>query len=200
MRLAMGEKISGTIRSYMSHVTKDVCSAALMIYWKVTKQRYKGSMVVKSKDTDNYCAEILGGVVVQLQLIPQEASHWCTSPYCETQVECNNVGVVSHGDTPRRGLKEKQAQMDVLRCLKQIIMENSFITTYLWVAKHQDDIKNWEDLTLNIHLKVTVDCLARRAHISSVVEQEFISSKFLLEHLWGGIRWYEGDWLATDIF
>ena len=46
--------------SYIPYMTKTVYSAALIVYCKVTKQRYKGSVVENSRDTDNYCAEILG--------------------------------------------------------------------------------------------------------------------------------------------
>ena len=93
----------------IQYVTQDICLATFVIYCKVTKQRCKGSVVKKSKDADNYRAQILGGVVVRLVL--WEASH-------NTQVEYNNLRVVNHGGTLRQGLKENQVQVDVLCCFK----------------------------------------------------------------------------------
>ena len=89
--------------SYMIYMAKNVCSAAFMIYAKATKQQCKMSVVEKPKDADNYRAEILGGVMVQLVL--RAASQRLTSPYRETQVEYNNLGVVNHGGTPKWDLK-----------------------------------------------------------------------------------------------
>ena len=80
---------------YMKYVGKDVCSAAFVIYNKVTKQRCKGSVVEKSKDADNYRPEILGGVVGQLVL--RAASQHHTSPYREARAESDNFGIVNHG-------------------------------------------------------------------------------------------------------
>ena len=82
---------------------------------KVMKQQCKGSMVQKAKDVDNYCAEILGGAMVQLVL--RAASQRCTSPGDKARVECNNLGVVNNGGTPKRGPKAKQAHADLLCCL-----------------------------------------------------------------------------------
>ena len=72
------------------------------------------------------------------------------------------MGVVNHVGTPKHGLKAKQVQADLLCCLKQLIMENPFAALYRWVAAHQDDIKNWEDLSLNEHLNVIVDGLGKK--------------------------------------
>ena len=93
-------------------------------------------------------------------------------------MEFDDLGVVNYGGSPKHGLKAKQAQADPLRCLKKLIMGNPFSTVHHWVAAHQDDIKNWEDLSLNECLNVIMDNLAKRALIADVVEQEFISSKF----------------------
>ena len=80
--------------SYIPYMMKDVCSSAFVIYCKVMKQRCKGSVVKKSKDADNYPAQILCGVVVELVLLT--ISQHRISPYWDAHVRYNNLGVVSH--------------------------------------------------------------------------------------------------------
>ena len=127
--------------SYMPHVAKDICSAEFMIYCKNYKFKAKGSVVKQSSDADNYRAKILGGVMIQLIL--RAASQRRSSPYRPAPVECDNMGVVTHGNSPRRALPEKQAQADVLRCLESLIFEQPFEVKFNWVAAHQDNHKRW---------------------------------------------------------
>ena len=135
-----------------------------------------GSVMEKSKDADNYQAKILKGFVVQLVL--RAAFHTRSSPFSNTTIECNNLGVINHDSTPWRGLKEKQAQADALWSFKQLIMESQFVTEYKWVAAHQDNVKFWENLSLNKWLNAIVDKLTEKALITGVAEQVFISHKF----------------------
>ena len=51
-------------------------------------------------------------------------------------------------------------------------MENPFAMVYRWVGAHQDDIKNWEDPSLNERLNVIVNGLAKNVLVAGVVEQE----------------------------
>ncbi len=74
-----------------------------------------------------------------VQLVLLVASQNCACPYVTTQIDCNNRGVVQHGNTPKRALQAKQVQADVLRCLKQQIMYLPFSVNYKWVPSHQDD-------------------------------------------------------------
>ena len=119
--LMMGSLVIVHDGSYMPHVAKDVCSAGFMIYCKNYKYKAKGTVVERSSDADNYRAEILGGVMIQLIL--RAASQRRSSPYHPAPVECDNMGVVTHGNSTRRALPEKQAQADVLRCLKSLVLE-----------------------------------------------------------------------------
>ena len=165
----------------MPEVDKEVCSAAVMIYCKVTKCRAKGSVVEKSADADNYRAELLGGLLVQLIL--KAASQRRTSPYAPVAIDCDNMGVVKHGNTASKALQEKQAQADVLRVFKLIMLELPLEVMYRWVASHQDDKRKWADLTLVERINVIVDRLAKRALIAGVVTQEFINSLFPFEQV-----------------
>ena len=119
---------------------KKVCSAAFYIYCKTTKQRCKGAAAEHSTNADNYRAEILGGILIQVVLIA--ASQKRPSPYRLAVVECDNNGVVTHGNSPGQGLKERQAQEDALRIFKQLITDHPFEVSYKWVKAHQDDMKN----------------------------------------------------------
>ena len=80
------------------------------------------------------------------------------------------MGVVNHGNTPRRPMKEKQAQADILRCIKHQVATNSFHSAFHWVASHQDKKKKWHDLTIREKINVIVDRLVKLVcHNSSTV-------------------------------
>ena len=179
--LIMGSLVIVHDGSYMPHVAKDVCSAAFIIYCTVTRQRCKGAIAERVKSADNYRGEILGGILVQLVL--RAATQGRAVPLRPARVGCDNNGVVQHGNESRRGLKEKQAQADVLRSFKQLINDQRFEVVYYWVASHQDDIKNWSSLSLPERLNVIVDKLAKKMLIFSVRCQEFISSHLPFERV-----------------
>ena len=86
------------------------------------------------------------------------------------------MGVVTHGNSPRCALPEKQAHADVLRCLKSLVLEQPFEVTLNWVAAHQDDRKRWSQLSIEDKINVRVDTLAKKSLITGVVEQECIES------------------------
>ena len=67
---------------------------------------------------------------------------------------------------------------DALRSFKQLIMDHPFEVSYKWVKAHQDYIKNCAQLSLEERLNGIVHGMAKKVLITSVVEQEFILSKF----------------------
>jgi hypothetical protein len=93
------------------------------------------------------------------------------------------MGVVKHGNSPAKQLKEKQAQADILRCFKRQVAHNPFDIDYQWVPSHQDDNKAWEELTLREQMNVTVDKLAKVGLIAGVTDDDYISSDFPFEQL-----------------
>jgi hypothetical protein len=141
----------------------------------------RGSVVEKSPDADNYRAEILGGILVQLVL--RAASQNKYSPYAPVVVDCDNLGVVRHGNAPKKSLKEKQPQADALRSFKQLITENPLECIFRWVEGHLDDHKTWQELSLREKINVLVDKLAKKALMAAVASEEFISSCFPFEHI-----------------
>jgi len=82
----------------MPNVSTEVCLAAFYIYCTNTKRKANGSVVECSSAAGNYRAEILGELVVQLVL--RAASQLADLPYAPVQIDCDNVGVVKHGNTP----------------------------------------------------------------------------------------------------
>ena len=111
--LILGMQVIVHDGSYMPLVSKTVCLAAFMIFDTHTNNRVKGVFAERSDNADNYRVKILWGLMVQL--VPSE--NWA-SPYSPVQIDCNDDGVVKHGNAPGRKLKEKQAQSDFLRCFK----------------------------------------------------------------------------------
>ena len=62
-------------------------------------------------------------------------------------------------------------------------MDHPFNVSYEWVKTHQDDVKNWTQLSLNERLNVIVDGMAKKVLVVAVVNQEFISSDYPLERI-----------------
>ena len=57
-------------------------------------------------------------------------------------------------------------------------MGHPFGVAYKWVKANQDKVKDWAQLSLKEHLNVMVDGMAKKVLVASMVEQEFILSKF----------------------
>ena len=105
-----------------------------------------------------------------IQLVLIAASQQRLSPYCLAVVECDNNKVVTHGNSPGRGLKEKQAQAEALRSFKKLITDHPFEVSYKWVKAHLDDVKNWAQFLLEERLNVTMDGMTKKVLIALVVE------------------------------
>jgi len=55
--------------------------------------------------------------------------------------DCDNNGVVSHGNTSHISLSTNQTQADLLRVFKNLISNQSFTVKYKYVQSHADDSK-----------------------------------------------------------
>jgi len=177
--------------SYMREVCPNVCSAAYMLYCTDTGNQAKGTVVEWSDSADNYRGEILGGIMAQLVL--RAASRVLGHDYPVTAVDCDNQGVVIHGNSPTRSLKEKQPQADVLGVFKRLVMEQPFQVNYCWVQSHTDRAKKWAQCSLKERVNQKVDRLCRAALIDGVSSGEFIESIFPFEQ----VRVYAGDTKVT---
>jgi len=168
--------------SYKKELDAKVCGAATVLYCTVTKKRCSACVVERSEAADNYRAEILGGIITQLIL--NAACRDESKDYPAVSVDCDNKGVVFHGNAPGRVLKEKQAQSDVLRVMKGIISSQRFQTIFLWVPSHADDHKSWSQCTLKERINIKVDELAKLAIDAGIASGQYIDSVFPFELVW----------------
>jgi hypothetical protein len=57
--------------------------------------------------------------------------------------DCDNNGVVTHGNTPHISLSTNQTQADLLRVFKNLISTQSFTVKYKYVQSHAVYLKKW---------------------------------------------------------
>ena len=155
--------------SYMPHVDKKVCSAGYMFYCRNSKKRAKGAVVERSDEADNYRAELLGGLIVQLVL--RAAAQTRASPYRPASIECDNKGVVLHGNAAKRPLKEKQAQ-----------------AARMAAANKMELAKRW-------HIDVGGDVTAYRRGVNDAPEKK--NSKGVVDFWWMPYGKYKGQGFAA---
>jgi hypothetical protein len=78
----------------------------------------------QSTSAGPYCGEILGGVMTQLILHASASTYHNTIPL--VVVDCDNNGVVSHGNNPFLPLPTNQSQVDLLQVFKNLISVQPF--------------------------------------------------------------------------
>jgi hypothetical protein len=105
--------------SYMKEISTDISSAATMIYCLITRYRCKCTWAERSTSAGSYHGEILGGIMTQLILNAASFSYEGAIP--PVVVDCDNNGVVSHGNAPHWSLPTNQPQADVLRVFKYLV-------------------------------------------------------------------------------
>jgi hypothetical protein len=146
---------------YMKEISPDICSMATMIYCSITKYRCKCTWVEHSASSGSYRGEILGGIMTQLILNAASSLYKdCIPPVI---VDCDNNGVVSHGNTPHRSLPSNQPQADVLCMFKHLVLIQPFPVKLKYVQSHADKTKKWQDCTLKERINIKVDRLAKKA-------------------------------------
>jgi hypothetical protein len=84
-------------------------------------------------------------------------------PYPLTFEDCDNDGVVKHGNPPTRPLSSNQSNADILRIMKQMILEYPFHLKFLYVASHSDDTNKWKECSLREQINIKVDHLAKKS-------------------------------------
>jgi hypothetical protein len=101
-------------------------------------------------------------------------------------VDCDNNGVVSHGNNPLLSLPTNQSQADILWVFKNLVSIQPFCIRYKNVQSHADDTKRWQDCTLKLKIRINikVDSLAKKALKAAHSTGKFINSSFPNEQLW----------------
>jgi hypothetical protein len=105
--------------SYMKEISPLISSAATMIYCTKTRARCKCTWAERSDSTGAYCGEILGGIMMQLILQAAAAGYQGSIP--QVGADCNNNGVVIHGNSPNTLLSTNQTQANLLWVFKNLV-------------------------------------------------------------------------------
>ena len=168
--------------SYMPKISQTVCAATFVLHCPLQEKYAHGTWVEKTtrKDADNYRAEILGGVgaqlVVKAALQDRSPSH-CMEP----RYGCDNLGVVSHGNQPRRSMLERQAQADILRIFKRLISSSPVGGRMYHIYGHLDEVLREDQMTIEEKTNCMADRLATEALVEGVASESYISDNFLFE-------------------
>jgi hypothetical protein len=168
--------------SYMKEISPSISAAATMIYCTIAKKRCKCTWAEKSESAGSYRGEILGGIMTQLLLRAAARGYKGKIP-C-VRADCDNNGVVNHGNTPHIPLTTNQTQADLLRVYKNLISTQPFPVKYKYVQSHADNLKKWRDCTLKERINIKVDTLAKKAIKAAHSTGEFIESTFPNEEVW----------------
>jgi hypothetical protein len=127
--------------SYMKEVSPSICAAALMIYCTITRKRCKCTWAEHSESAGSYRGEILGEIMTHLILKAAAIGYNGMIP--RVGADCDNNGVVTHGNTPHISLSTNQTQADLLRVFKNLISTQSFTVKYKYVQSHAVYLKKW---------------------------------------------------------
>jgi hypothetical protein len=96
-------------------------------------------------------------------------------PYPTTTEDCDNSGVVLHGNSFYRPLSASQKQADVLRVMKRLISQQMISINFLYVQSHTDDTKKLSECTIKELMNIKVDELAKLALHHAHLSDEFFN-------------------------
>lgn len=168
--------------SYMKKVTTRACSMALIMKCRITGRELTCTWVEVSDSADNYRGEWLGALASSLIL---KAISYTPTVYNRLPVErnCDNMGVVKHGNNLYGVLKDGQAQADVIRLTKSLDRDLPLQYRYKWVQSHTDDKRKQirRPLTDIEMANNRADSLCKTALIDGLLHRDFISSDFPFE-------------------
>jgi hypothetical protein len=185
--LLCGSLLVAHDRSYMKEVSTSVCSAAVMIYCTVTKMTYTCTIAEYSDSASSYRGEILGAILTQLIL--RAAATGQMGPFPILTEDCDNNGVVLHGNNFSRPLSASQKQADVIRVMKNLISQHIIFIKFLYVQSHTDDIKKLSECTNKVLMNIVVDDLAQKALCHAHMSGKFFDGNYPSEDfivsMWG---------------
>ncbi len=123
--LCMGSLIVVHNGSYMKDISTSISAVAVMILCAVTGSICKCTIAEYSESASSYRGKILGAVLTQVILWAAAAGKM--GPYLIVTEDCDNNGVVLHGNSPFSPLSSTQTQADVLQIMKRLIAQQHFI-------------------------------------------------------------------------
>ena len=75
------------------------------------------------------------------QLILKAAATGYNGMIPRVGADCDNNGIVSHGNMPHIPLSTNQTQAELLRVFKNLVLNQSFTLKYKYVQSHGDDLR-----------------------------------------------------------
>ncbi len=161
---------------YLKEVSPQVCSAAIMILCEFTGLICKCTIVEHSLSASSYRGKILGAIIAQLILAAAVKDRM--GPYPLVIEDCNNNGVILHGNKSSRPVSGSQTQADVLRVMKCLISHQPFAVQFLYVASHLDKVKEWLECSMKEHMNIKVDSLAKKVLIQAHTSGKYFDGNF----------------------
>jgi hypothetical protein len=76
------------------------------------------------------------------QLILKVAATGYKGKILSIGADCDNNGIVTHGNTPHIPLPTNQTHTNLLRIFKNLVSSQTFTVKYTYVQSHADDSKN----------------------------------------------------------
>jgi hypothetical protein len=165
----------------MQEVSPKICLAAVMIRCTTSDQTCKCTIAKYSESTSSYHGKILGAIITQLILGAAVTGQM--GPYPIMTEDCDNNGVVMHGNRHYWPLSASQTRSNVLQVMKQLITHQPFIIKFSYVQSHSDDIKEWSACTIKECMNIKVDHLTKMALLHAHTTNEFFNGLFLLDDL-----------------
>jgi hypothetical protein len=92
-----------------------------------------------------------------MQIILQAAAADYQGSIPRVEADCDNNGVVIHGNSSNTVLSTNQTQADLLRVFKNLVATQKFPVKYKYVQPHVDKWKKWRDCSLKERINIKVD-------------------------------------------
>ncbi len=118
------------------------------------------------------------------QLILKAAATGYKGKIPRVKADCDNNGIITHGNTPHIPLSANQTQADLLRVFNNLVSIQPFTVKYKYVQSHADDSKKWQDCTLKERINIRVDTLTKKSIKAAHSTGKFIESNFPNEEVW----------------
>ena len=153
--------------SYMAERHDGACSGAFVLHCSATKKRATCSWAELQPKSDNYRGELLGAIgflsiiraVLERPSVKSQIDAAEEAPTLKAWTDCK--GVITHGNDPRKQLKQGQAHADLICVLHELVLALPIPTTFLYVSGHRNKHIPYRLLTLEQQLNVDMDKLAK---------------------------------------
>ena len=159
--MVSGTAIWVTDGSYNKDTAPLVSGAGWLIYCRKTKDRLMGSFFECSPKAGSYRGELLG--LLALHTLIAALVEYYQLPACVDKICCDNITALNKSKVRRTHISTGASQADILSSLRNIKSNLKHSLVYEWVAAHQDDVKKWDQLTLEQQLNCMCDALAKGA-------------------------------------